>query len=246
MEHNVGVTVQDWRNTQINKHNGLGLDFKGARFELPIDTKTLEEMSILSYLDERCFLDSEVEKRFGPFFWKNDTEKRKYLSPNECRNAWLEIFGCKIDDEFVDDVFKLLGIRKNMSDTKAKLPYLSDQMWPKNVHGETMIEEETFYKITAVCKRLLYVSMKGSTWYTSYGAPIYDPQEQMERDYIEVADFSGLPQKLEKYQVDPKLKTLLLTIHEPKVHCPFSLERSIYRNVVDLEEYQLPDQKAPE
>ena len=66
----------------------------------------------------------------------------------------------------------------------------------------------------------------------------------MERDYIEVADFSGLPNKLEKYQLDEKLRTLLLTIYEPKKHCPFSLYRSVYRNVVDNEEYQI-EQKSP-
>ena len=72
-------------------------------------------------------------------------------------------------------------------------------------------------------------------WYNSYGSPVFDPLEQMERDYIEVCDFSGLPRKLDRYSVDPGLKCLLLTLYEPLDNCPFSLHREIYRNIVDAD-----------
>ena len=70
-----------------------------------------------------------------------------------------------------------------------------------------------------------------ASWYNAYGSPIWDPQEQLERNYIEVCDFANMPRKLEKYNLDSNFKTFLLTLYEPIKNCPFSLERSIYRDI---------------
>ena len=58
-------------------------------------------------------------------------------------------------------MFKLLGI--NVSKTTQNSSFYSSDanVWPENDAHEIAIEEDIFCKITAVCKRLLYVSMRG-------------------------------------------------------------------------------------
>nr|CAD7267073.1 unnamed protein product [Timema shepardi] len=159
---------------------------QSARFELPLDSRTLKTMTPMQYIRMHVSISSGRRLLYNRVFnrYKEDLDddemERRMLGQNVAE-ALGEVMGCTLSDHQAEYFRELLG-------------------WTDS----DLLDFRSWAGVSALCERLL------GPQFTFQVAPCaQDPCYEVEK-----ADFETLPRRLEKLTIDHRLKTILLGIRE--------------------------------
>ena len=86
----------------------LPLSCEGCRFELPMDLKVLESLSVMIYLSNYCIVSSRRKYLFKTTFVKADTDLDGIINSYEIRQALLDLYSHSINNECLDDILDII------------------------------------------------------------------------------------------------------------------------------------------
>nr|CAD7403668.1 unnamed protein product [Timema cristinae] len=159
---------------------------QSARFELPLDSRTLKTMTPMQYIRMHVSISSGRRLLYNRVFnrYKEDLDddemERRMLGQNVAE-ALGEVMGCTLSEHQAEYFRELLG-------------------WTDS----DLLDFRSWAGVCALCERLL------GPQFTFQVAPrAQDPCYEVEK-----ADFETLPRRLEKLTIDHRLKTILLGIRE--------------------------------
>lgn len=89
----------------------IALSKQGARFELPIDMKSLEGQTPQEYLVQRCHVMKRRENLYKKHFYAHDKDKDQKLNMKEVEKAIKDIFVDTIDFQTIETVRLLATIQ---------------------------------------------------------------------------------------------------------------------------------------
>ena len=107
-------TAGDGRQAQdLNKRTPwlsgpLPLSCEGCRFELPMDLKVLESLSVMTYLSNYCIVSSRRKYLFKTTFVKADRDLDGIINSYEIRQALLNLYCHSISNECLDDILDII------------------------------------------------------------------------------------------------------------------------------------------
>ncbi len=86
----------------------LPLSYQGCRFELPVDLKVLESLSVIKYLSNYCIVSSRRKYLFKTTFLKADGDLDGIINSYELRQALLDLYSNSIENECLDDILDII------------------------------------------------------------------------------------------------------------------------------------------
>ena len=86
----------------------LPLSCEGCRFELPMDLKVLEYLSVMTYLSNYCIVSSRRKYLFKTTFVKADSDLDGIINSYEIRQALLDLYSHSIENECLDDILDII------------------------------------------------------------------------------------------------------------------------------------------
>lgn len=89
----------------------LPLSRQGCRFELPMDIKTLEQLTVVNYLTLYCIVSSRRRHLFRNIFTKADRDHDGIINSFELRKAILDLYSQSISKDYLEDVMNLIDCK---------------------------------------------------------------------------------------------------------------------------------------
>ncbi|XP_075262307.1 uncharacterized protein LOC142353959 [Convolutriloba macropyga] len=219
----------------------------GSRFELPIDYKSMEVMTPMDYLEQRCIVTEKQTEKMRQFLLQNDIKQIDPISYQNMLPALNLLYKSELPDpDLITNTlqFLQLPIVNNINNTNTrKVQHINNQNQPATnlrvVNSESMNSlkrdlnsqkeeilnqnEMSFKAFVGICTLLERLILEGTKQkYERLGVRgklhTFD-----ERDYIEIADFAGLESKLEQNNIPERTVQLLLLVKNIRRNCPFPL-----------------------
>ncbi|KAM4700112.1 uncharacterized protein O3C94_001370 isoform 2-T3 [Discoglossus pictus] len=91
----------------------MGLSNDVSRFEIPMDVKMLENMSVQEYLRNYCRVCKRRQTYYKKFFDKFDKDKDGFLSAKEMEQALKEVYFNEINYVQVQDLMFMISAEEN-------------------------------------------------------------------------------------------------------------------------------------
>ena len=86
----------------------LPLSCQGCRFELPIDLKVLESLTVIEYLSDYCIISSRRKNLSKTCFLKADGDLDGIINSYELRQALVDLYSNSIDNECLEDILDVI------------------------------------------------------------------------------------------------------------------------------------------
>jgi len=221
----------------------IALSKQGARFELPIDMKSLENQGPADYLRRCCHVTKRRENLYKKHFNNHDKDKDSKLTLKEVDKAMRDVFVDTIDSETIETVTSLVGLvipkQTNSSSVNnqpiaPQPPSSREQQQKSTTGGETGSAPSNPSTAPApqaeapvppslvpftLFSPLCALSERLMHHKYSTGEASLDPNYS-QKDKLEEADFSSLAWKLHGLNISSQLSTLLYVILDPLEYLP--------------------------
>lgn len=86
----------------------LPLSRQGCRFELPMDVKILEKMTVVNYLTSYCIVSKRRKHLFKTIFTKADRDRDGIINSFELRQAILDLYSQSVNINYLEDILNLI------------------------------------------------------------------------------------------------------------------------------------------
>ena len=87
------------------------LSRQGCRFQLPMDTKVLEQLTVVNYLTMYCVLSARRKHLFKTIFIKADRDHDGVINSFEIRKAILDLYCESIKRDYLEHILELVDCR---------------------------------------------------------------------------------------------------------------------------------------
>ncbi|XP_075706926.1 uncharacterized protein LOC142741432 [Rhinoderma darwinii] len=120
----------------------MGVSNHISRFEIPMDVKQLEDMTVHEYLRSYCWVCKRRQIYYKKFFDKFDKDKDGLLSIKEMERALNDLYFDEIDSRHMEELMALTREGKEVFDTRLffSVCALSERMFYSRFVTEDMIE----------------------------------------------------------------------------------------------------------
>ena len=189
----------------------LALSKDTCRFQIPMDVRDLEKMSVLNYLTGHCLICSRRYALFKNVFTKVDKDKDGLISLKELRDALSELYMTSDAKICAAELIELLKIDEwRFSDTSKSVTIQGDKSEESNCKAEIekiqiQIDFGAFKGSAAIVERMMYAKKYGAS---TEGDGQMKKVGQNHRLPLEQTDFSGLSWKIRGIKVNKNILVL--------------------------------------
>ena len=190
----------------------LALSKDTCRFQLPMDVRDLENMSVLTYLSRHCAVSSRRNNLFKHFFNKFDRDRDGLISPSELCDALHELYVTAEAKDCGKDLIELLKTDESYESERSKEDHR------KQVENDATDEESDVAKYdengipymnftafkgsAAVVERMMYARKYGKS---NNDNKLQRPNHRLP---LEQTDFSALSWKLQGININPYISVI--------------------------------------